>query len=466
MPGGMYRRDDPVKVVRTELETGLGLGDLDPDIAMWPTTPVQRWPFTGPPTEGIFPLGWMGIDNTATLWICVQGGSPGVWTSSGGSRGLVFLDPLGADPTGVVDLAAAITEGLAALPTQTYINPGDIAQGGSQPASFWTYPSGQLWLGPGQYAINKTTPMPTLPPCVELWGMGEGVTNLVDYNQNGPTGSNLVTPANCGVNFYNPNFYPGDQGHPYGGQMVGGIWYPGLQFVRCGIFGIALDGTNTAPGCCGVGFRCAESTASRIMVQNYPGPSFVPGWGSGLAIFSSGWNETWDHQIVSVNNAAAVSFNSRTTDVGANSQSQGRLDVILRAPPGGHGIVVHNGAWVYNAELRMRGLMQIGTIPSNWRTGRAIWVTDNNSLIEWSTLQVRLESDPLDGDSGTTPPQTINIGTGAGGILDCDGGLRFANFNSNPWSPINNDTDFQFTGVVNGDTTMAPGGPTFLKVSN
>jgi hypothetical protein len=43
---------------------------LDPDIALWPVIPVQVWPFTGPPTTGRWPPGWVGIDNKQVMWVC------------------------------------------------------------------------------------------------------------------------------------------------------------------------------------------------------------------------------------------------------------------------------------------------------------------------------------------------------------------------------------------------------------
>lgn len=55
------------------------VGDLDPDIALWRQVLVSIWPFTGHPTDGIWPAGWMGIDNTSTPWICTVHGEPGTW---------------------------------------------------------------------------------------------------------------------------------------------------------------------------------------------------------------------------------------------------------------------------------------------------------------------------------------------------------------------------------------------------
>lgn len=60
---------------------------LDPDIALWPVTPLSRWPFIGPPTEGMWPVGWMGVDATGTIYTCTVGGEPGTWAAQGGSSG-------------------------------------------------------------------------------------------------------------------------------------------------------------------------------------------------------------------------------------------------------------------------------------------------------------------------------------------------------------------------------------------
>jgi hypothetical protein len=72
---------------RVLVETAKPEPDLDPDIALWPIVPVSRWPFSGAPTEGRWPKGWLGIDNTATLYVCTVAGEPGTWApvGSGGS---------------------------------------------------------------------------------------------------------------------------------------------------------------------------------------------------------------------------------------------------------------------------------------------------------------------------------------------------------------------------------------------
>jgi hypothetical protein len=83
-PFDWYRT--PVVMPR-RVETPGHLPDLDPDIALWPVTPLQRWPFTGAPAEGIWPKGWAGVDNTGTMYVCTVGGQPGTWAQVGSGGG-------------------------------------------------------------------------------------------------------------------------------------------------------------------------------------------------------------------------------------------------------------------------------------------------------------------------------------------------------------------------------------------
>jgi hypothetical protein len=94
-PFDWYRT--PVVMPR-RVETPGHLPDLDPDIALWPVTPLQRWPFTGAPSEGIWPKGWAGVDNTGTMYVCTVGGQPGTWAQvgSGGGGGWPTVNGTGA----------------------------------------------------------------------------------------------------------------------------------------------------------------------------------------------------------------------------------------------------------------------------------------------------------------------------------------------------------------------------------
>jgi hypothetical protein len=99
-----YAMDDPTPVVRTALVEAKGapFDGLDPDLAFWRQVQIPVWPFAGAPTTGTWPQGWIGVDNTSTMWICTVGGTPGTWATVGGSpspasafanSGLWYLDP-------------------------------------------------------------------------------------------------------------------------------------------------------------------------------------------------------------------------------------------------------------------------------------------------------------------------------------------------------------------------------------
>jgi hypothetical protein len=88
-------------------ELAIPVPDLDPDIALWPVTIVSRWPFAGHPSEGIWPKGWLGVDNTATVWVCTVAGEPGTWEALAVAGGGSFPTYTGSgSPQGVVSAAA------------------------------------------------------------------------------------------------------------------------------------------------------------------------------------------------------------------------------------------------------------------------------------------------------------------------------------------------------------------------
>jgi hypothetical protein len=121
---------------------GIPTLDFDPDIALWPQVPLSRWPFTGPPTAGIWPLGWVGVDNTATLWVCTVGGQPGSWLplGPGDTLGIVTPQQFGAVGDGVHDDTAAVLAAIAAA-----------SPGGTSPAYGQ---GGVLYFPPGVYLCS------------------------------------------------------------------------------------------------------------------------------------------------------------------------------------------------------------------------------------------------------------------------------------------------------------------------
>lgn len=170
--------DPPAPMLRTAVAERIAtsLGDLDPDLANWPTTLLQRWPFTGPPTTGIWPLGWLGVDDTATVWICTAGGEPGTWQPLVQELDWVTPQMFGAVADGVHDDTAAIQEALNTAATR---------------------------MPPGRYLVSETL---TIPADGSLQGVNEwppfftpntGTIIVVDPSMTDP-----ILSVAAGINFW------------------------------------------------------------------------------------------------------------------------------------------------------------------------------------------------------------------------------------------------------------------------
>jgi hypothetical protein len=95
--------------------------DLDPDIAFWRVVTVNIWPFTGPPTDGPYPKGWLGIDNTSTPYVCTVTGTPGTWVAlTTGAAAVTSWN----GRTGAVVLTAADVEALFTAAGQVFFGTG------------------------------------------------------------------------------------------------------------------------------------------------------------------------------------------------------------------------------------------------------------------------------------------------------------------------------------------------------
>ena len=100
VPAFEWARGLPGRLANRALgETGMPMPvTLDPDIALWPMILWSIWPFAGAPTEGVWPKGWCGVDNTSTLWVCTVGGEPGTWEQVGSGGGSGWPSSNGSGP--------------------------------------------------------------------------------------------------------------------------------------------------------------------------------------------------------------------------------------------------------------------------------------------------------------------------------------------------------------------------------
>jgi len=127
-----WYRTPPTPLVRTPGEDEL---DFDPDTALWPANVVSRWPFAGAPTHGIFPKGSVGVDSTATMYVCTVGGEPGTWVAVGSGGGgsanspVVRSFPFAFDTPGILTGAALYTPTVEDILLDAWISIGTAWDG-------------------------------------------------------------------------------------------------------------------------------------------------------------------------------------------------------------------------------------------------------------------------------------------------------------------------------------------------
>jgi len=198
-------------------ELAIPVPDLDPDIALWPVTIVSRWPFAGHPSEGIWPKGWLGVDNTATVWVCTVAGEPGTWVAlavAGGGGGSFPTYTGSGSPQGVQNAAAIgntyqdTVRGGIWVAAATGMN-GWLMVGGFQPAT------GTLTAGvfetsatnASAYLLAEPSAAAALTDILALQGTGNGAYWTVgasDGEQSflvltGSTGQFLLSFSQLGV---------------------------------------------------------------------------------------------------------------------------------------------------------------------------------------------------------------------------------------------------------------------------
>jgi hypothetical protein len=224
------------------------------------------------------------------------------------------------------------------------------------------------------------------------------------------------------------------------------------------ILGLTIDGTNAAAGACGLHLGDCIQPRLDLAIRNFSGAGSI-----GLHLDNTAyWTEQVHGTVYVRNNSSNVVFD--VTANGTNSFARTNLKVYIQASPGQDGVVVQNGALLYNHALEIRG--NFTSSNSTPMSNAVLRVTgqapagDPNitpgtySSIRSGRLDIGAECLP-----GTYAPTTIIFGTtGSNSILGCYGVLDFS-LSGNPFTKSNysstNANTFGFTGPISGDTNLA-----------
>ncbi len=297
----------------------------------------------------------------------------------GGGQGPTVKSVLnfGGDPNAWltnVESTEAFNLAVAALPTITVSNDGHVH----------TVPYGTI-TGGGYFIINREVQLNAWGPWVQLDGLG--FTFLDDHNS-----------VACGyaIDLTNPFGFPGDT--PVVLPQAG----PQLQYWTGGLHnGVILDGTNcTGGGNGGIIGGSGENCRIEAQVQNYTG-----GTGIWVNSFGAAWAESLHVDAQMTNNFNAIVFGGYDNlNRGSNSSGQGRYWIRNMAYPGQNGVVVQNGAWVYNSDVRLTGAMFEGIVTRSFSDG--VLVAGSLTLTS-ATADFAVDDTGRPVSGGTIPPGAV-----------------------------------------------------------
>jgi hypothetical protein len=310
----------------------------------------------------------------------------------------------GADPTGAADSTSAIQAAINALP----------ATGGT------------VYLPAGTYKVASTlTVNSLLYACIR--GAGRWATKI-----------NFTGTGDC-LRVYDTDTT---------GRLTGG-----------GLLDFTIDGTSAGNSSAGLHYGDMRAGELRIAVQNFTGTGSI---GVHLDNQNSWTEECFGYLWVSNNTQNVVFDVSGATTAGASfGYSDFSMEILAKANQ--DGVVLANGALIYNSRLSVKGNFQ-GTSAAN--TSAVLRLTGtvpaghpnagNGSKLLKSRLDILAE---CASGTGSNVPQTIAFGTlgtntliGCTGILDFSmGNLAFATTN---WTALGAAGSFMFTGLIAGDFNL------------
>lgn len=220
-----------------------------------------------------------------------------------------------------------------------------------------------------------------------------------------------------------------------------------------------IDGTSAGNSSTGLHIGDVRAFELQLAVQNFSGT------GSILVHFDNQycWTEETHGYLWLTNGTSHIVFDVSGATTSTNSFGYSDLTVEILAKVNQDGIVLQNGALLYNSKLRVKANFQgyssaqtnavlriTGTVPTGHPNAGGY------SAIHSCGLDVMAECSST---IGTNAPQTIAFGTlGSNTLLGCTGILDFAQgllaFATTNFTPTGAAGTFSFMGTVRGDFNL------------
>lgn len=223
-----------------------------------------------------------------------------------------------------------------------------------------------------------------------------------------------------------------------------------------------IDGTSDGAGSAGIHAGDILGLRFDACVQNFTKT------GDMLVLFDNQnyWTEQLRGRLILANGTQHLVFNVGGATTSTNSFGWAGLDVHVLAHANQDGIVLQNGALLYNSSsLHVKGNFQgsgsaqssavmriTGQVPAG-HPGAGTY-----SRITGSTLNVMAEASSA---LGSNAPQTIAFGSPGSNLINgCMGVMDFSSgslaFTASNWSRTSNPGGFSFLGFVGGDSSLNP----------
>ena len=351
----------------------------------------------------------------------------------------ITLPPTRADgdPNPPADMNL-VSGALAAMSATVYITPTGDNTGTDDTANLnaaldaLPATGGTVWLSPGTFYITCGSVTIT-SVYVYIRGSGMWATTI-----------SAVGTGDC-IRIYNTDT---------SGLLTGG-----------GVLGFAIDGTNAGDGSNGLHYGDMRAGQWDIAVMNFDGTG-----SAGVLLDNQyAWTEECHGYFWFSNNTRHLVFNVGGADTSENSFGYTDLtvEILSKTGPAGtgqDGVVLQNGALLYNSKLAVRANFQSSS--TTVQTNAVIRITGqvpaghpnagSYAAIHSCRLDVQAECNA----TGSHTPQTIVWGsvTGANSILGCTGVLDFAQggaaFAQSNWTATGGAGAFSFSGIIRGDFNL------------